>query len=80
MMSQYIIWEGFAAVALGLHCSGIMVMLCEVMLWLCYSYVAAAAMAAVSAWKEAMLWPPCQPGENKSVCTSYGSSHLLPAS
>ena len=80
MMSQCIIWEGFAAVALGLHCSGIMVMLCEVMLWLCYGYVAAAATAAVSARKEAVLWPPCQAGENKRVCSSYGSLHLLPAS
>ena len=42
-----------------------MVMLCEVMLWLCYGYVAAAATAAVSARKEAVLWPPCQPGDHR---------------
>ena len=80
MMSKCIVWDGFAAVALGLHWRGIMIMSCEVMLWFRYSYVAAAATAAVSARKEAVLWPPCQPGENKRVCSSCGSSHLLPAS
>ena len=69
-----------AAAASGLYWSDIMVMLCEVMLWLCYGYVAAAATAAVSARKEAVLWPPCQAGETKRVCSSYGSLHLLPAS
>ena len=49
-----------------------MVMLREVMLWLRYSYVAAAAKAAASARKEAVLWSPCQPGEDKRVCSSYG--------
>ena len=60
------------AVALGLHWGDIMVMLREVMLWLRYSYVAAAATAAASARKEAVLWSPCQPGEDKRVCSSYG--------
>ena len=68
------------AVALGLHWGGIMVMLCEVMLRLCYSYVAAAATAAASARKEAVLWPPYQPGEDQRVCSSYGFSRFLPAS
>ena len=40
--------KALAAAALGLHWSNIMIMLCEVMLWLCYGYVVAAAMAAVS--------------------------------
>ena len=30
----------------------------------------AAATAAKSARREAVLWPPCQPGENKRVCSS----------
>ena len=34
-------------------------------LWLCYGYV----VAAVSARKEAVLCPPCQPGKNKSACS-----------
>ena len=50
------------------------------LLWLCYGYVVAAATAAESARREAVLWLPCQPGENKCVCGSYGSSSLLPAS
>ena len=49
-----------AAAALGLHWSGIMVVLYEVMLWLCY--VMAAAMVAMSAKREAVLWLSCQPG------------------
>ena len=57
-----------------------MVMLCEVVLRLRYSYVAAAATAAASARKEAVLWPPSQPGEDKPVCSSYGFSRFLPAS
>ena len=36
-------------------------------------YAVAAAMAAASARREAVLWLPCQPGENKHVCSSYGS-------
>ena len=72
--------KSLAAAALGLDWSDIMIMLCEVILWLCYGYVVAAATAAVSARREAVLWLPCQPGENKRVCSSYGSSSLLPAS
>ena len=30
----------------------------------------AAAMAVASAMREAVLWLPCQPGENKSICSS----------
>ena len=63
--------KALAAAALGLPWSGIMVML-----RLCYGYV----MAAVSAKKEAVLWLPCQPGENKHICSSYSSSGLLPES
>ena len=43
-------------------------------------YVMAAAMAAASARREAVLWLPCQPGENKCVCSSYGFLSLLPVS
>ena len=45
-----------------------------------YDYVVHAAKAAASARKEAVLWLPCHPGDNKRVCSSYISSHLLPAS
>ena len=50
------------------------------MSWLRYGYVIAAAMAAASARREAVLWLPCQPGKNKRVSSSYGSSSLLSAS
>ena len=45
-----------------------------------YGYVMTAATDAALARREAVLWLPCQPGENIHVCTSYGSSSLLPAS
>ena len=54
-----------------------MVMLYEVMLWQCYGYVMA---ATTGARREAVLWLPCQPGENNCVCSSYGSLSLLPTS
>ena len=44
-----------------------------------YGYVVAAATAATPARREAVLQLPCQPGENKHVCSSYGSLSLLPA-
>ena len=69
-----------ALAALGLPWSGIMVMLREIMLWLLFGYVMTAAVAAVSARREAVLWPPRQPGGNKCACTSYRSLHLLPDS
>lgn len=47
------------------------------LLWLRYGHVVAAATAAVSA---RLLWLLGQPTENKGVCSSYGSSSLLPAS
>ena len=49
---------------------------------LCYGYivVVAASMAAASARRETVLRPLSQPGENKLVCSSYGSLNLLPAS
>ena len=50
------------------------------MLWLCYGYVVAAATAAPSAGREAVLWLLCQPGENKHACSSYGLLCLLSAS
>ena len=62
--------KAVAAPALGLPWSGIMVMLREIMLWLLFGYVMTAAVAAVSARREAVLWLPCQPGENKRVCNS----------
>ena len=45
--------------------------------WLCYGSFVAAAMAAASERREAVLWLPCQPGENKRVCSSYGSCIFL---
>ena len=59
--------------------SDLMVTLYEVVLWLHYGCV----MAAASARRETVvtvLWPPFQPGENKRVCSSHGSWSLLPAS
>ena len=50
------------------------------LLWLLYGSVVAAATIAASARTEAVLWLPCQPGENKRVCSCYGfpfSSSLL---
>lgn len=40
--------EALAATTLGLHWSNIMIMLYELMVWLCYGYVAAIAMVAAS--------------------------------
>jgi len=51
--------KSLAAAALGLDWSDIMIMLCEVILWLCYGYVVAAATAAVLARREAVLWLLC---------------------
>ena len=72
--------KALASAALGLLWGSIMIMLCEIMFWLHYGYVVAASMTAASARGEAMLWPLCEPGENKCVCNSYSSSCLLPAS
>ena len=47
--------KALAATALGLHWNGIMVMLYEVMSWLCYCYI------MVTLW--VLLWLLCQPGE-----------------
>ena len=51
--------------------------------WLCYGsvmatfgYAVAATMAAVSARREAVLWLPFQPGENKHVC-SFTAPHIF---
>ena len=66
--------RALATAALGLHRSDSMVMLYEVMLWLRYGYVVAAATIAASAKTEAVSWLPCQPGENKRVCGCYGSA------
>ena len=51
--------KSLAAAALGLDWSDIMIMLCEVILWLCYGYVVAAATAAVLARREAVLRLSC---------------------
>ena len=45
-----------------------------------FMVVMAVPTAAASARREAVLWLPCQPGENKYVCCSYSTSSLLPAS
>ena len=59
--------KALAVAALGLHWGNIMVMLYEVILWLCYGYVVAAATAAVSERRESVLWPLFQPGGNKGI-------------
>ena len=46
--------RALAAAASGLHWSGIMVMLYEIILWLHYGYVVAAALTAVSARRKAV--------------------------
>ena len=69
--------KALAAAALGLHWSDIMFMLYEVMLWLHHDYVVTAAMVAESARRDTVLWLPCQPGENKCVCSCYCSLSLL---
>ena len=50
------------------------------LLWLRYGYVVAAAVAGATACTESVLWLLCQPEEKKYICSSDGSSHLLPAS
>ena len=55
--------KALAAAALGLHWSNIMIRLCEVMLWLCYDYVMAVAMAAVS--QERGCVTPAMPGKRE---------------
>ena len=45
-------------------------MLYEVILWLRYGFLMAAAIAVASAGREVVFWPLCQPGENKHVCSS----------
>ena len=56
--------KALGAAALGLHWRDIVVMLYEVMFWLRYGYVMAAAIAAASARREALLWLLCQPGDD----------------
>ena len=65
--------EALAAAVSGPHWSDIMVMLYEVLLWLC-CYL----MAAVSAGREVVLRLPRQPGDNKRAYHSYSSLRLLP--
>ena len=55
--------------------------------WLCYDSVMASlwlccdcCYGAASARRETVIWLPCQTGENKPVCRSYGSPSLPPAS
>ena len=60
-----------AAAAFGLDCHNIMIMLYEVMLRFRDGYI------MVMLWL--LLQLVHQPGENKHVCSSYGSLSLLPA-
>ena len=89
MVMGYSMWDACVsstrkalAAALGLHWSGITVIRdCDMaMSGLHYGYVAGAALAAASARREAVLRLPCQAGENKNMCSSYGSLSLLPGS
>lgn len=70
--------RALAAAALGLYWGDITVIRdCAMAIpWLHYGSVAAAA----SVRREAELWLPRQPGENKSMCSSCGSLSLLPGS
>ena len=76
--------KALAATAPGLRWSDIMVMLCEVMLWLCFGYIMTMLWLLLqlhaSARREAVLWLPHEPGENEHVCSSQGPLSLLPAS
>ena len=42
-------------------------------LWLLYGEAVAATIVAASARREAVLWLPRQPAENKRICSFYGS-------
>ena len=57
-----------------------MVMLYEIMLGLHHGYVVPAASAAMSAGSKAVLWPPCQPGENVSAVPLAPQVSLQPLS
>ena len=62
--SMSFVMKALAPATLGLHWSNIMVMLCEVMLWLRYGCI------LVMLWL--LLWLLCQPGER--LCYGYHSS------
>lgn len=76
--------KALAAAAPGLRWSDIMVMLCQVMLWLCFGYIMTMLWLLLqlhaSARREAVLRLPHEPGENECVCSSHGPLSLLPAS
>ena len=57
--------KALAAAALGLHWGSVMLMLYEVLLWVCYGYIMV------------MLW--LLPQLLHQVCGSYNSLSLLPA-
>ena len=91
LVTGYFVWYAcisftmkvLASAALGLHWGSIMVMLCELMFWLCYDYI------MVMLWL--LLQLMCQPEERLcydchasqeriNMCNSYGSSSILPPS
>ena len=59
--------KALAVAALGLHWGNIVVVLYEVILWLCCAYVVTAATASVSGRSESVLWLLFQPRGNKHV-------------
>ena len=75
--------KALAAAALGLHWSGLMIMLYEVMLWLCYGYVMSTAMAAASTRREVektaaweALYAGAQQGSHR-LPTAVGNHQLI---
>ena len=89
-MSCFVWWayagfnmKALAAAALGIHWRNVMVMLHEVMLWLCYGFIM--VMLWLLLWlrrqpAERLRYGYCARQESKPVCRSHGSSSLLPAS
>ena len=71
--------KALAITASRLHWGSIMIMLCEVILWLLYAVLWLLLWLLCEPGERLCLWPLCQPGENKRVCSSYSSLSLPPA-
>lgn len=72
--------KALATTASRLHWGSIMVMLREVILWLLYAVLWLLLWLLREPGERLSLWPLCQPGENKRVCSSYSILSLPPAS
>ena len=71
--------KALATTASRLHWGSIMIMLCEVILWLLYAMLWLLLWLLCEPGERLYLWPLCQPGENKRVCSSYSFLSLPPA-